>query len=61
MGLLDFDETYKPLYQPPHTRDGKKRQKETALSQEARDTELNNFGREEVTEDFSDSPHADRV
>ena len=31
------------------------------ISDEARLSELNNFGHEEVTEDFSDSPFADRV
>ena len=57
MGLLDDD--YKPPYQPPkHTT---KYVKQTVLSQEARDAELNNEGRAEVTEDFSDSPFADRT
>lgn len=54
MGLLDDDET-KPLYTPPVS--GKRFRTETALSQESRDLELNNFGRDEMTEDYSDSPH----
>ncbi len=62
MSLLDFDDTYVPPYNPKdYTREGKKRIKETVLSQEARDSELNNFGRAEVTEDFGDSPFADRI
>lgn len=55
MGLLD------PIpepWQPPKSR---KFRKETELSQESRDTELNNHDRGEVTEDFSDSPFADRT
>jgi hypothetical protein len=57
MGLLDDD--YKPLWKPP--KEGKKFRRETALSQQDRDSRLNNDDREEVTEDFSDSPFADRV
>lgn len=41
MGLLDDDP--KPLYTPPKS---KRFVKQTALSQEERDTELNNFDRE---------------
>lgn len=49
MGLLDFDETYKEPYKPgEYTREGKRRHKETALSQEQRDVELNNHDREET-------------
>lgn len=59
MGLLDFDDTYVPPFKPKEH--GKKAVKQTALSQEGRDSELNNHGRDEVTEDFSDSPFADRV
>lgn len=51
MGLLDFEENYKPLkpfgipkrYQPKEN-----------------EKEWNNGGHEEVTEDFSDSPFANR-
>jgi len=57
MGLLDDD--YKPPFKP------KKRTgrfaNESALMQEQRDAELNNLDRTEVTEDFGDSPFADRV
>jgi hypothetical protein len=60
MGLLDFDDKYVPPYKPgDYTREGKKRHKETALTQEQRDKELNNLGNEEVKADFSDSPHLD--
>ena len=55
MGLLDDD--YKPLWTPPKP---KRFRKETDLSQQQRDDELNNHDRKEVTEDFSDSPFADR-
>lgn len=51
--------TVKPPFKP------KKRtgrfHNESALTQEARDQELNNLNRDEVTEDFGDSPWADRV
>jgi len=56
MGLLDDD--YVPLYKPPEE---KKYRKTTALSQAERDFELNNMGRGKVTEDFADSPFADRI
>jgi hypothetical protein len=55
MGLLDNEPT--PRYTPPT---GRKYRNQTVLSQEARDAKLNNFDREPVTEDFSDSPFADR-
>jgi hypothetical protein len=51
MGLLD-DEP-KPLWTPPKQ---KRFNKQTALSQEKRDYDLNNHDRDENTEDFSDSP-----
>ena len=53
MGLLDFEKTYKPLYVPPSKR--------KHLSEEERQTQLNNYGRGQVTKDFADSPHADRI
>lgn len=56
MGLLDDD--YKAPWTPPKS--DKRYKRQTALSQEARDAELNNHDRGEVTEDFSDSPFADR-
>ena len=56
MGLLDDDP--KPLWQPPKP---KRYDRQTALSQEQRDFELNNFDREVDTEDYSNSPFADRV
>lgn len=59
MGLLD-DDGYVPPYVPPN-HPSRRAPKQTALSQEARDAELNNHGRGEVTEDFADSPFADRV
>lgn len=58
MGILDFEDTYVPPFTPKESR---KAVKQTALSQESRDAELNNYDRGEVTEDFGDSPHADRV
>lgn len=44
MGLLDFDENYKPPFRAPKG------------SEPVRDNlaELNNLGREEVSEDFED-------
>ena len=53
-----FDEDPKPLYTPPESR---KYKKQTALTQQDRDQELNNLDRAKVTEDYSDSPFADRV
>lgn len=58
MGLLD-EQNYEPRY-TPNKKKGKKYQKQTALSQESRDKELNNLGLEENAEDYSDSPFADR-
>lgn len=57
MGLLDDD--YVPPYQPPKKTDRFAR--ESAETQEARDAELNNMDHDEVTEDFGDSPFADRI
>jgi hypothetical protein len=56
MGLLDDD--YVPPYQPPKKTGRYAR--ESAETQQDRDGELNNLGRKEVTEDFGDSPFADR-
>jgi hypothetical protein len=47
MGLLDDDP--KPLWTPPKP---KRYQKQTALSQEDRDVELNNFDREVEDENY---------
>lgn len=56
MGLLD---DVPPRYTPPT---GKRyRSPHDKLSEEERLSELNNLERGEVTEDYSDSPHADRV
>lgn len=56
MGLLDDD------YVPPWVAPKPKRfENQTALTQEHRDKELNNLDRPELTEDFSDSPFADRI
>lgn len=57
MGLLDNDP--KPLYRPPQKTG--RYAKESAETQQLRDGELNNLGRGEVTEDYSDSPFSDRV
>lgn len=57
MGLLDdvpprFDaKNLGKGYRSPHDRQ----------TEEEKLSELNNLGRGEVTEDYSDSPHADRV
>lgn len=47
MGLLDFE--YTPPFQPPKTR---RFRKETPLSQEERDAELNNHDREIEDENY---------
>ena len=52
MGLLDFDDTYVPPY--------KGRKYERKPTEEEKQQLLNNLDRGEVTEDFGDSPHADR-
>ena len=54
MWLLDFIDP-KPYYKPPT---GNFRRED---NEEARDKELNNFDRKQVTEDFGDSNFADRV
>lgn len=54
MGILDFDERYKPPYTP------KRISKEVRIEGEVREVELNNFNRKKLTEDFGDSPFADR-
>lgn len=51
-GLLLPEKPLGALYTPPKTHNLKK--EEENLS------DLNNLGRKEVTEDFADSPHADR-
>lgn len=57
MGLLDDD------YKPPFKQRAKtgRYANESIERQEARDAELNNMDRGEVTEDFGDSPFADRI
>lgn len=50
MGLLDFDKEYKAPFQVPKP---KTFDKQTALSQEIRDLELNNFDRN--TDDMSEN------
>lgn len=52
MGLLDFEDTYVAPFKP--------RKDEREPTEEERATLLNNHNRREVTEDFGDSPHADR-
>ena len=58
MGLLDFEDPTPP-YKPP-VKTGRYA-RESVEQQQARDAELNNMGRSEVTEDFADSPFADRI
>lgn len=53
MGLLD---EVKPPFTPKVYTDRRAR-----MTEEQRLEELNNMGRDEVTEDFEDSPFADRV
>lgn len=55
MGLLD---DVPERWTPPKER---RYRRQTALSQEERDAELNNHERSTLTEDFGDSPFADRV
>lgn len=57
MGLLDDD--YKLPFKPKQK--SGRYFNESVLMQEQRDVELNNLDRTEVTEDFGDSPFADRV
>lgn len=56
MGLLD--DNYIPPWTPPKSR---QYHNQTALTQQDRDSELNNLDRPEVTEDYSDSNFADRI
>lgn len=49
MGLLDDD--YVPPYTPPKP---KRYEKQTAISQEVRDLELNNFDREPYSEHYKE-------
>lgn len=53
MGLLDFEESYKPPFKP--------RSQERKPTEEEKQALLNNLDRKKNTEDFSDSPFADRV
>ena len=55
MGLLDFNEKEITRYKPPHYRSS------LGIDQEEKTlSELNNLGRDEVAEDFSDSPHLNK-
>ncbi len=58
MNLLDPDP--KPLYKPPVGSKRKYVSEHDRLSEEQRLAELNNLGRGETTEDFGDSPFANR-
>lgn len=58
MSFLDYIEAVSPFKPPRRTG---RFHNESMLEQESRDSELNNLGRKEVTEDFGDSPFADRV
>lgn len=49
MGLLDLEDDPKPLYTPPQS---KRYVRQTVLSQEARDFELNNHDREVEDENY---------
>lgn len=55
MGLLDFDKTYKPPFKPSWGMVSKDIRKV-----DSNFFDLQNLGRTEVSEDFSDSPFADR-
>lgn len=52
MAILDFEDTYKPPFHP--------KARGRVLSEEERLSELNDLGRKEVTQDFGDSPFANR-
>lgn len=54
MGLLDFDEEYTVPFSPKRGTLNRWREGKENFE------ELQNFGRDRVMEDFSDSPHADR-
>lgn len=58
-GLLDDDP--KPRYTPPTLSKRRYVSEHDRLSEEQRLSELNNLERTEATEDFGDSPFADRV
>lgn len=49
MGLLDFDDTYRPPFKP--------RKLEREPTEEERQTLLSNHDREVEPEDYSNSPH----
>lgn len=51
MGLLDFDDHYVAPYRP--------KRGDTDMKSDNFE-ELQNLGRKKVSEDFEDSPHADR-
>ncbi len=51
MGMLDFDDHYKPPFTPKNAERTKGADNFEALQQ---------LGHEKVSEDFEDSPHADR-
>lgn len=52
MGLLDFDDTYVPPFSPKRT--------DRTPNIEENFAALQNLGHEKMSEDFEDSPHADR-
>lgn len=54
MSILDFDDTYKEPW-------SRKRVIERERTDEERFSDLNNMGHDVVSEDFSDSPFADRA
>lgn len=45
MSLLDFDNNYIPPFKAPKP---KRYEKQTAITQELRDSELNNYDREDI-------------
>lgn len=53
MGLLDFEDNYKPPFKP--------RAEERKPTEEEKQTFINNLDQKEVSKDFSDSPFADRL
>lgn len=61
MGLLDFDDHYVPPYTPSRGTVRKASgNRASSMDSEVALSELNNMGHRRMSEDYEDSPYADR-
>lgn len=59
MGLLDFDDHYVPPFTPSRSKINEAKDRRAGILKD-NFQELQNMGHREMSEDFEDSPHADR-